>query len=191
MRFHVPALPVVFNRTVVVLRLPLWLQAEERKRAEAEAKAEAERKALEEKRQREAQQFQVGGVRGLGVEVFVLRPPVTAGAVPRLVAGAQREKPQRQQGRPPEGRQTMWLHRGAPSRVAARWCANPHSPRAPAPALQSMAAAAAAEKDPDILRGGGHESAANLEDLGLQVCVWKKGGGGGGLRRLPACSQGP
>lgn len=32
-----------------------------------------------------------------------------------------------------------------------------------------MAAAAAAEKDPDILRGAGHDSAANLEDLGLQV----------------------
>lgn len=36
--------------------------------------------------------------------------------------------------------------------------------------LQSMAAAAAADKDPDILRGtGGHDSAANLADLGLQA----------------------
>lgn len=32
-----------------------------------------------------------------------------------------------------------------------------------------MAAAAAAEKDPDILRDAGHDSAANLADLGLQV----------------------
>lgn len=32
-----------------------------------------------------------------------------------------------------------------------------------------MAAAAAADKDPDILGGGGHDSAANLADLGLQV----------------------
>lgn len=37
------------------------------------------------------------------------------------------------------------------------------------PCLQSMAAAAAEDKDPDILRGGGHDSAANLADLGLQV----------------------
>lgn len=37
--------------------------------------------------------------------------------------------------------------------------------------VQSMAAAAAAGKDPDILHaaGGGHDSAANLADLGLQV----------------------
>ncbi|KAL4421258.1 hypothetical protein ABPG75_010549 [Micractinium tetrahymenae] len=35
--------------------------------------------------------------------------------------------------------------------------------------FQSMAAAAAAEKDPDILRGGGHDSATNLADLGLQA----------------------
>ena len=44
--------------------------------------------------------------------------------------------------------------------------------------LQSMAAAAAASKDPDILRaaaGGLQSSAANLADLGLQVRFWPAG----------------